>query len=67
LTCPNTDTDHSDQSEPVLFAPLFPEGRGLRAAWFGLTSIPGKLAERGSNAPDVPLARAKTLGFNKSS
>ena len=27
LTCPNTDTDHSDQSVPVLFAPLFLEGR----------------------------------------
>ena len=26
LTCPNTDTDHSDQSVPVLFAPLFLEG-----------------------------------------
>ena len=26
LTCPNTDTDHSDQTVPVLFAPLFPEG-----------------------------------------
>ena len=24
--CPNTDTDHSDQSVPVLFAPLFLEG-----------------------------------------
>jgi hypothetical protein len=23
LTCPKTDTDHSDQSVPVLFAPLF--------------------------------------------
>ena len=27
LTCQNTDTDHSDQSVPVLFAPLFLEGR----------------------------------------
>jgi hypothetical protein len=27
LTCPNTDTDHSDQSVPVLFAPLLLEGR----------------------------------------
>ena len=27
LTCPNTDTDHSDQGVPVLFAPLFLEGR----------------------------------------
>jgi hypothetical protein len=27
LTCPNPDTDHSDQSVPVLFAPLFLEGR----------------------------------------
>ena len=27
LTCPNTDTDHSDQSVPVLFAPLFLEDR----------------------------------------
>ena len=27
LTCPNTDTDHSDQSVLVLFAPLFLEGR----------------------------------------
>jgi hypothetical protein len=27
LTCPNTDTDHSDQSVPVLFAPLFLKGR----------------------------------------
>ena len=27
LTCPNTDTDHSDQRVPVLFAPLFLEGR----------------------------------------
>ena len=27
LTCPNTDTDHSDQSVPVLFALLFLEGR----------------------------------------
>jgi hypothetical protein len=26
LTCPKTDTDHSDQSVPVLFAPLFLEG-----------------------------------------
>jgi hypothetical protein len=26
LTCPNTDTDHSDQSVPVLFVPLFLEG-----------------------------------------
>jgi len=26
LTCPTTDTDHSDQSVPVLFAPLFLEG-----------------------------------------
>ena len=25
LTCPNTDTDRSDQSVPVLFAPLFLE------------------------------------------
>ena len=30
LTCPNTDTDHSDQSVPVLFAPLFLEGRYVR-------------------------------------
>jgi hypothetical protein len=28
LTCPNTDTDHSDQSVPVLFGPLFLEGQG---------------------------------------
>ena len=27
LTCPNTGTDHSDQCVPVLFAPLFLEGR----------------------------------------
>ena len=27
LTCPNTDTDHSDQSVPVLFASLFLDGR----------------------------------------
>ena len=27
LICPNTDTDHSDQSVPVPFAPLFLEGR----------------------------------------
>jgi hypothetical protein len=27
LTCPNTDTDHSGQSVPVLFAPLFLKGR----------------------------------------
>jgi len=27
LTCPNIDTDHSNQSVPVLFAPLFLEGR----------------------------------------
>ena len=27
LTCPNTDTDHSDQSVPVLSAPLLLEGR----------------------------------------
>ena len=26
LTCLNTDTDHSDQTVPVLFAPLFLEG-----------------------------------------
>ena len=26
LTCPDTDTDHSDQSVPVLFAPLFLKG-----------------------------------------
>jgi hypothetical protein len=26
LTCPNTDTDQSDQSVPVFFAPLFLEG-----------------------------------------
>ena len=26
LTCPNTDTDHIDQTLPVLFAPLFLEG-----------------------------------------
>ena len=26
LTCPATDTDHSDQNLPVLFAPLFLEG-----------------------------------------
>jgi hypothetical protein len=32
LTCPNTDTDHGDQSVPVLFAPLFLEGRVLTAA-----------------------------------
>jgi hypothetical protein len=30
LTCPNTDTDHSDQSVPVLFAPLLLEGRITR-------------------------------------
>ena len=34
LTCPNTDTDHSDQSVPVLFAPLFLKGR--RGAGRGL-------------------------------
>ena len=27
LTCPNTDTDHTDQTLPVLFARLFLEGR----------------------------------------
>jgi hypothetical protein len=27
LTCPNTDTDDSSQSVPVLFAPLFLESR----------------------------------------
>ena len=32
-----------------------------------LTSIPGKLSERGSNAPAVVLNRTKTLGFNWSS
>jgi hypothetical protein len=29
LTCPNTDTDHSDQGVPVFFVPLFLEGRIL--------------------------------------
>lgn len=38
-----------------------------QTAWQRLTSIPGKLAERGSNAPAVALTRAKTLGFNESS
>jgi hypothetical protein len=27
LDCPNTDTDHSNQTVPVLFAPLFLEGQ----------------------------------------
>ena len=41
LTCPNTHTDHSDQSVPVLFAPLFLEGpvrarRKVRARRLGL-------------------------------
>ena len=27
LTCPNTDTDHTDQTLPILFAPLFLKGR----------------------------------------
>ena len=35
LTCPNTDTDYSDQSVPVLFAPLFLEGREQRLATDG--------------------------------
>jgi hypothetical protein len=32
-----------------------------------LTSIPGKLAEHGSNAPAVALTRTKILAFNESS
>jgi hypothetical protein len=35
LTWPNIDTDHSDQSVPVLFAPLFLEGREQRLATDG--------------------------------
>ena len=34
-TCPKTDTDHSDQSVPVLFAPLFLEGRFIRRLFRG--------------------------------
>jgi hypothetical protein len=35
LTCPNTDTDHSDQSVRYFFAPLFLEGREQRLATGG--------------------------------
>src|SRR5215472_9274617 len=35
LTCPKTDTDHSDQGVPVLFAPLFLEGRFIRRLFRG--------------------------------
>ena len=34
-TCPKTDTDHRDQSVPVLFAPLFLEGRFIRRLFRG--------------------------------
>ena len=31
VDCPDTDTDHSNQSVPVLFAPLFLDGRNATA------------------------------------
>ena len=49
LTCPNTDTDHSDQSVPVLFAPLFLEGRILVTGRPGRGTraiVTGKLRQR---------------------
>ena len=47
LTCPNTDTDHSDQSVPVLFAPLFLEGRsGVSAARSATGGVRGQVPRR---------------------
>ena len=52
LTCPDTDTDHSDQTVPVLFAPLFLEGLhlalGLTATGAGGTTLPPTSATRSS-------------------
>jgi hypothetical protein len=44
-----------------------PAPRRLPEARQRLTSIPGKLSERGSNAPAVVLTRTNTLDFNGSS
>ena len=52
LTCPNTDTDHSDQSVPVLFAPLFLEGREHPAQAAGALPRPDRgLGDRAVAAP----------------
>jgi hypothetical protein len=63
LICPNTDTDHSDQSVPVLFALLFLEGRDAARQLADLLTKQGRRdeAERlrrfGLN-PDGSIARA---------
>jgi hypothetical protein len=46
LTCPNTDTDHTDQTLPVLSAPLFLEGRVCGGA--GDFQGAGGLGDRGA-------------------
>ena len=59
LTCPNTNTDYSDQSVPVLFVPLFLEGRDCpgidryldTTATVALTALPGRLAPRRFQRP----------------
>ena len=56
LTCPNTDTDHSDQSVPVLFAPLFLEGRNRR--WPDMDNL---AAEPGMPGP-AAIIRIGTAG-----
>jgi hypothetical protein len=51
LTCPNTDTDHSDQSVPVLFAPLFLEGRHPPALRCAADSFGASRPVRGTGFP----------------
>ena len=51
LTCPNTDTDHSDQSVPVLFAPLFLEGQVLMAELKSRSVRPLKPRPAGQSGP----------------
>ena len=51
LTCPNTDTDHSDQGVPVLFALLFLEGRVPRS---GLNGRAGRRAAFSSQIRSFP-------------
>ena len=59
LTCPNTDTDHSEQTVPVLFAPLFFVGRAVPQGGADPAEIPRWVEEGRQRA--VP-ARQRPLG-----
>jgi hypothetical protein len=57
LTCPNTDTDHTDQTLPVLFAPLFLEGRDREGGEYrggDGGDLAGEVARHGGMGPLRP-------------